>query len=95
MQRRRLLAMATLTALLLSMGILQPAPMGTGAELAPHTQQAAPYTPQAAEAPATAQWSYAWGMDGGDALAFAVLGTMTCAPFIWIGSVACGLTGAA
>ena len=94
MQRRRLLAMATLTALVLSMGILQPAPMGTGAELAPHTQQTAPYTPQLAE-PATAQWSYAWGMGGQEALAFGVLSAITCSPFIWIGSMACGLTGAA
>ena len=47
MQRRRLLAMATLTALLLSVGILQPAPMSAGAELAPHSQQAAPYAQSA------------------------------------------------
>ena len=94
MQRRRLLATATLTALLLSMGILQPAPMGAGAELAPHSQQAALYT-QSAQAPAFPQWGYAWGLNREETAVFAAAGVFTCAPFIWIGAIACGLTGVA
>ncbi len=95
MQKRTLLAISTLTALLLSVGTLQPAPVETGAELAPHSHQAAPHTPQSAEAPAVAQWAYAWGMSRGEAALFASLGVVTCAGFIFIGSVACGLTGVA
>ena len=94
MQRRRLLAMATLTALVLSIGILQPAPMGAGAELAPHSQQAAPYA-QSAHAPAVPQWAYAWGMNRQEGALFAAASVVTCAPFMWLGAIACGLTGAA
>ena len=95
MQKRRLLATATLIALVFSVGALQPAPIGAAPELAPHTQAAAPYAPPAADGPAAPQWSYAWGFGRTAGAIFAVAGTVTCAPFIWIGAVACGLTGAA
>ena len=94
MRTRRLLAMATLTGLLLSIGILQTAPTGAGAELASHTQQAEPYA-QSAQAPAVPQWGYAWGMNRNEAAIFGAAGVLTCAPFIWIGAIACGLTGVA
>ena len=95
MQKRKLLAISTLTALLLSVGTLQPAPMETGAELALHSHPVAPHAPPSLETPAAPQWAYAWGMEGEDAAVFGVLGVYTCAPFIWIGSIACGLTGVA
>lgn len=94
MQNRKLLAISTLTALLLSVGTLQPAPMQTGTELATHGQQAAPHAPPSVEAPAAPQWAYAWGMNREESLAFAVLGVATCLPFMWVGAAACGITGA-
>lgn len=94
MQKRTLLAVSTLTALLLSVGTLQPAPMETGAELALHGHQVAPQAPPSVAEPVAPQWAYAWGLGGNESLIFGALGAATCAPFIWIGSLACGLTGA-
>ena len=93
MHKRTWLATATLTALLLTAGSLQVAPTGVEAELAPHALGM--QTLQSAEAPVGPQWGYAWGMEGEDAAAFGALGVFTCAPFIWIGAIACGLTGVA
>lgn len=95
MQKRTLLAVSTLTALVLSVGTLQPTPMETGAQLALDSQRVAPHELPSLEAPAAPQWAYAWGMEGEDAAVFGVLGVYTCAPFLWIGSIACGLTGVA
>lgn len=94
MQKRTLLAVSTLTALLLSVGTLQPAPMETGAELALHSHQVAPHVLPSVEEPVAPQWAYAWGMGGNESLVFGILGAATCAPFLWIGSLACGITGA-
>ena len=94
MRTRRLLALATLTALLLSVGVLQTAPMDAGTELASHAQQAAPYAPSA-HAPAVPQWGYALGMNRHEAAIFGAAGVLVCAPFIWVGAIACGLTGVA
>ncbi len=93
MQRRTLLAVSTLTALLLSIVVLQTAPTGA-AEFAAHAQ-AASDAPLSVEAPAAPQWAYAWGMEGEDAAAFGAAGVFTCAWFIWVGAIACGLTGVA
>lgn len=94
MRTRRLLAMATLTGLLLSIGVLPTAPMGAGTELASHAQQAAPHAPSA-HAPAVPQWGYAWGMNRTEAAIFGVFGVATCLPFMWFGAAACGFTGVA
>lgn len=94
MRTRKLLAMATLTGLLLSIGVLPTAPMGAGTELTSHAQQAAPLAPSA-QAPAVPQWGYAWGMNREEAAVFGALGVATCLPFIWVGAAACGLTGVA
>ncbi len=93
MQKRTLLAVSTLTALLLSIVALQTAPMGA-AEFAAHAQ-AAPDAPLSVEAPAAPQWGYAWGMEGEDAAAFGTAGVLTCVWFMWVGAIACGLTGVA
>ncbi len=93
MQKRTLLAISTLTALLLSVGTLQPAPMETGAELALHGHLVAPQAPPSVEEPVAPRWAFALGMNREEALTFTVLGAVTCSPFIWIGSIACGVTG--
>lgn len=90
MKKRTLLATA-LTALVLSVGVVQPAPVGETAEPATPIQAGAPPT---VEAPAGPQWGYGWGMDREEALLFGVAGVLTCAPFMWVGAIACGVTGA-
>lgn len=102
MKKRTLLATATLTALVLSFGTLQPAPAAGAAALAAHAQPldalAQPLdalAPLAAEAPAAPQWGYAWGMDREEAAVFGMLSVLTCAPFIWVGAIACGFTAVA
>ena len=89
MQKRTLLATATLTALLLSVGTLQTAPAGVGAEPAPHALGA--QTMQSAEAPAGPQWGAAWGWGFG----WGVVAALTCAAFSGPGGIACGIAGAA
>ena len=94
MKKRTLLATATLTALVLSFGALQPAPVEGPAELASHAQPLDAPAP-AAEAPASPQWSYFWGMDREEAAVFGIASVLTCAPFIMIGAIACGATSVA
>ena len=88
MQKRTLLATATLTALLLTAGSLQTAPAGAE-ELAPPalSQQ----TLQSAEAPVGPQWGAAWGWGFG----WGVLSAIACAAFSGPGGIACGIAGAA
>ncbi len=89
MHKRTLLATATLTALLLSVGSLQPVPTGVDAELAPHALGV--QTMQPAEAPTGPLWgeAFGWGLWWG------VLSAFVCLPFSGPGAVACGITGAA
>ena len=89
MHKRTLLATATLTALLLSVGSLQPAPMGVETELAPH--ELTVQTMQSPETPVGPLWGEAWGWG----LWWGVLSTLACLPFSGPGAVACGITGAA
>ncbi len=88
MQKRTLLATATLTALLLTAGSLQTAPTGAG-EPARHAlvQQ----TMQSAETPVGPLWGEAWGWG----LWWGVLSAFACLPFSGPGALACGITGAA
>ncbi len=89
MQKRTLLATATLTALLLTAGSLQTAPTGVEAGPAPHALGA--QTVQSAEAPAGPQWGKAfdWGI-WWDATAILV-----CATLSGPGGIACGFVAAA
>ena len=89
MHKRTLLATATLTALLLSVGSLQTAPAGVEAELAPHASGL--QTMQAAEAPAGPQWgaAFGWGLEWG------ITAALVCAAFSGPGGAACGIAGAA
>ncbi len=87
MQNRRLLATATLTALVLSVGILQPAPIGTATDPAPQTLRLM-------EDPTGPRWAYAWGMNRRQALLFALAGVGVCAGFSGPGAAACGVAGA-
>ena len=89
MHKRTLLATATLTALLLSVGSLQTAPMSVGTELAPYASGL--QTMQAVEAPAGPQWGEAWGWGW----EWGVLSAFVCAAFTGPGGIACGIAGAA
>ncbi len=95
MQRRRLLATATLTALLLSIGTLPTAPAGTAAEPASHTQPAAPHAPWTADGPAAPQWGAAFGFDTEESFWWSVAGAIVCSFFTGPGGIACGVAGAA
>ena len=89
MQKRTLLATATLTALLLSVGSLQTAPMSAETEPAPHASGL--QTMQTVETPAGPLWGEAWGWG----FEWGVVSTLVCAPFIAWGAIACGITAAA
>ena len=89
MQKRTLLATATLTALLLSVGTVQTAPAGVGAEPAPHAL--APQTMQSADAPAGPQWGAAFGLG----IKWGIAAALVCASFSGPGGAACGIAGAA
>ena len=95
MQTRTLLATATLTALLLSVGTLQPAPIEGAAQLALQTQLAAPDSPQSAEGPAAARWGAAFGFESEGTFLWGVLSAIVCGVFTGPGGIACGITGAA
>lgn len=94
MKKRTLLVTATLTALVLSVGVVQPAPVGETAELTSHAQPLDTQTPRSAENPISPLWSYALGMEGTDALLFGITSAIVCSPFIWVGAFACSVTGA-
>ena len=89
MHKRTLLATATLTALLLSVGSLQPVPIGVDAELAPHALGV--QTMQAAETPVGPLWGEAFDLG----VWWGVLSALVCASFVGPGGVACGIVGAA
>ena len=92
MNKRTLLATATLTALVLTVGTLHPTPVGGATELASATQPAAALdTLQTVEAPAAPQWARAWGLGFG----WAVFSAFVCAAFTGPGGIACGIAGAA
>ena len=86
MQNRRLLATATLTALVLSVGILQPAPIGTATDPAPQTLRLM-------EDPTGPRWAFAFGMSRHEALVFGLAGVATCVGFSGPGAAACGIAG--
>ena len=87
MTKRKVVAMATVAALPLFVGST------SSAAVPPPAPAPAAHTMELSESPAP-QWTWVWGMEGGDALAFGVGGAIVCAPFIWIGSVGCGIVGA-
>lgn len=89
MHKRTLLAAATLTALLLSVGSLQPAPIGVETELAPHAVDV--QTMQAADAPVGPQWGEAFGWG----LWWDISTILACAGFGPAGGIACSLAAAA
>lgn len=89
MHKRTLLATATLTALLLSVGSLQPVPTGVDAELAPHALGV--QTVLSAEAPAGPQWGEAFDLG----FWWGVVSAGVCASFMGPGGIACGIAGAA
>ena len=89
MHKRTLLATATLTALLLSVGSLQPVPIGAEAELASHALGV--QTMQSPEAPTGPLWgeAFGWGFWWG------ALSAAVCLSFAGPAGFACGITGAA
>ena len=89
MHKRTLLATTTLTALLLSVGSLQPVPIGAEAELAPHAVSV--QTVLSAEAPVGPQWGEAFDLG----IWWGVLSALACGAFSGPGGIACGVAGAA
>ena len=87
MQKRTFLAAATLTALLLSMGPLQPSAIGATADPAAHSLQLT----EDATGP---HWAYVWGFNGAEGLAFGITAAFMCSAFTGPGGFACGVTGA-
>ena len=89
MHKRTLLATATLTALLLSVGSLQPVPTGAEAELAPHALGV--QTVLSVEAPVGPLWGEAFDLG----FWWGVLSAAVCGAFSGPGGIACGIAGAA
>lgn len=88
MTKRKVLAAATLVALPLYVGASQTMPVDTtsGARTAS--------TWQMTDQHAGPQWAYAWGMEGEEALVFAIVGALECSLLTPVGAVACGIAGA-
>ena len=96
MQKRTSLATATLTALMLSVGALQAAPIGAEADPASLTHPLATQTPSpAAEGPATPQWAYALELEDEAGFGWNIASIFICAGFGPWGGIACGITAAA
>ena len=89
MHKRTLLATATLTALLLSVGSLQPVPTGAEAELAPHALGV--QTVLSAEAPVGPQWGEAFDLG----FWWDVGSILFCAGFGPVGGIACSFAATA
>lgn len=88
MTKRKVLAVATLAALPVFVAVTQRPhePTATRTETAPtwsHTYRAV-----------DPQWAYAFGMEGEEALAFAIAGAIGCSFFGPVGGAACSITGA-
>ena len=88
MTKRKVLAVATLVALLVFVGVSQSAPEPVAAP----TETA--HTWQMKERPAGPQWMYAFGVEGNEALAFGIVAAFECSFFGPWGGLACGVTGA-
>ena len=88
MTKRKVLAVATLTALPLFTGTVHSKiTLGhTGGQMA-HTLQVADQT-------VGPQWAYAFGIEGGEALMFGASSAIACSFFGIAGGIACGVTGA-
>ena len=94
MQKRTSLATATLTALMLSVGALQAAPIGP-ADPASRTHPPATQAQPSAEGPATPQWGYALDLEDEAGLGWTLASIFICAGFGPWGGIACGITAAA
>ena len=88
MTKRKLLAVATLAALPVFVGVSQSAPE----PVATHTETA--HTWQMTDRHAGPQWMYAYGMEGEQAFAFGIGAAIGCVFFGPWGGAACGITGA-
>ena len=88
MTKRKVLAVATLTALPLFTGTVHSKiTLGhTGGQMA--------HTLQVADQAVGPQWAYAFGIEGGEALMFGASSAIGCAFFGIAGGIACGVTGA-
>jgi len=83
---RKVLAVATLAALPVFVGVSQSA-------LEPAvTQTETAHTRQMTERPAGPQWAYVFGMGGEIALIFGIVAVIQCSFFGPFGSIACGVT---
>ena len=91
MKKRTLLATA-LTALVLSVGVVQPAPVGETAEPATPIQAGALPT---VEAPAAPQWGWVWGWEGNESMAWGLISAVVCASFVGPGAFFCSVAGVA
>ena len=87
MAKRKVLAVATLAALLVFVGTAQPVP-------APAATWTGVRSWSVTDQHARPQWMYVWGMQSEDALAFSVMSTLTCSFFGPVGGIACGTAAA-
>lgn len=88
MTKRKVLAAATLTALPFFTGTAQPGVTQSA------TGQPTAHTLQVSQEAVGPQWAYAFGMEGGEEVAFAIAGAIGCSFFGPVGGLACGVTGA-
>ena len=88
MTKRKMLAAATLAALSMFVGASQSIP----GPVTPRTETT--QTWHMTDQHAGPQWSYAWGMEGREALVFGLVGAIQCSFFGLVGGIACGVTGA-
>jgi len=88
MTKRKVLAVATLAALPVFVGISQSVPEPVAA----HTETA--HTWQMTDLRAGPQWMYAYGMEGEHALVFGIGAAIGCSFFGPWGGMTCGITGA-
>jgi hypothetical protein len=88
MTKRKVLAVATLAALPVFVGASQS---GHG-PISAQTETAQAW--QTMDRSPGAQWAYAFGMEGEEALVFGLVVATECSFFGPVGSIACGATGA-
>ena len=88
MRKRKVLAVATLAALPVFVGVSQSAPVPAA------TRTETAHTWQLTDPHAGSHWMYAFGMEGEEALAAAIAAAIGCSFFGPVGGAACGITGA-
>ncbi len=88
MRKRKMLAAATLVAIVMFVGASQSVP----GPVAPRTETTQSW--HMTDQHARPQWAYILGMEGEEALLFGLVGAIESSLFGLVGGIACGFTGA-